>query len=543
MPLFLAGLLVRGGALTPDVVEEALQRQVISGGALDTSLLELGSIDEPTLAEYLARASGLPPAPAEVLASPDPRLRRLLPLRLAERHGLVPFAQGERTLLMACTYPADAALLDEMGFLLSQRIEAHVAPEFRIRLAIERLYGQPASARMHELGRRWGGPMPETPASPVAPPPAAPVDGEAEAIPDWSVADALARLEASPDRDVAIETVLRFARKAFSYVAVFGVFGGRAVGWDARSTEAGAGKRIEQVSQPLDEETVLGTVLRTGGRYLGPVPDDDANRSLLSRMGRRLPQSAFVQPVIIGERTVALVYADNGEEPVSVARAAETMVVVQALGASLERMIRSRKAAVASVAAPAADAPATAPPAEAPPAPETVVRPAEAGRFDSAPEELPPAPEAAAAPAAVAPAPVESRPAFRRDHASLASASAAVEAILASRTDAERESAGRRLGAAGGAAAEILVALLPGPLRFDGAGGALGGPVIEALASLGPAAVPALARAATSPQAAVRYWAAVLLGSSGDSLARQILGKLSDDADPHVAAVARTAAA
>src|SRR4051812_25550835 len=102
MPLFLAGLLVRGGAVAPDVMEEALQRQILYGGALDTNLLEIGAIDETTLAPYLARASGLSLAPAQAFDDVEPRVRRAFPARLAERHGVVPFRLDGRTLEVAC---------------------------------------------------------------------------------------------------------------------------------------------------------------------------------------------------------------------------------------------------------------------------------------------------------------------------------------------------------------------------------------------------------------------------------------------------------
>ncbi|WP_373048876.1 hypothetical protein [Vulgatibacter sp.] len=589
MPLFLAGLLVRGGVLAPQVVEEALQRQVLAGGALDSSLLELGALEEPQLAEYLARASGLPLATPEQLASPDQRLRRLFPLRLAERHGLVPFAQEEKTLRMACAYPADAALLEEMGFLLSQRIEAWVAPEFRVRLAIERLYGQPASARMHELARRCGAEVAPRPADlPAAPP--APRDPERSVAPDWTVSEALARLESASNRDEAIDVALRFGRRHFSWVALFGLVGGKAIGWDAVGEEPGSERRVEQVVQPLDEETVFSTVVHTQGRYLGPVAPTEANLRLVERMGRQPPQTAFVHPVQVGDRTVALIWADNGAGEVPQVAAAETMVVMQALGHALERLIRGRKAAVAatseSVPAPApvaAPAEIPAPVAVADPT-ATVAAPADVPTPVAVAESTAPvaAPAAVPAPAAEAPAqaetlldtdesPAAGEPAPAADDATppakdapapvalaaraaaqlpppggaataLQQACAGVEALLAAGSDAERAAALARIAGSGAIGAELLVALLPGPLRIDGSGAVSGGAFLDALLALGPWAIPALTSAARSPSSSLRYWAAVLLAGSADTAAHAALARLASDRDPHVAAVARLAA-
>jgi len=629
MPLFLAGLLSRSGILPARLVEEALQRQVLAGGALDSSLLELGAIDEAQLGPFLSSASGLPLADPAQLAAPEQRLRRLFPLRLADRHGLVPFAQEDRTLKMACTYPTDAALLEEMSFLLSQRIEAWIAPEFRVRLAIERLYGHPASARMHELARRCGAENP-APAAPLAAVERPPSDPERCIPPGWTVADALSRLEAAGDRDEAIEVVLRFGRKHFGYVALFGVMGGNAVGWDAIGEEAGAEHRVEQVVQSLDEETVLATVVRTRGRYLGPLAHTDANRLLVERLGRELPHTAFVHPVEMGERLVALIYGENGAGEVSASAASEMMVVVQALGVAFERLVRERKAAAAETtgadprtAAATPPAPEAAPsgapargvdgagalpevarlpaqdpapaPAPAPPAAEKS-SPSAAARGAAAAPVAPVAPGSARAsasakpaPAAVhpaaqsaasaIPAPPSAAPAATREAvrparqtpsaarsaapapatASSAAPSAArfqrapavaglqqacrgAEELLHACSDAERAEALARIAGAGSIGAEVLVALLPGPLRTDGAGNVIGGVILDALAALGPWAVPALARAASSPSSTVRYWVAVLLSSSSDPAGHAALGRLANDPDEGVAAIARTAA-
>jgi hypothetical protein len=50
---------------------EAFQRQVIFGGALDSTLLEMGLVEEPVVIEYLGRASGMPTTDEE----PGPEAR------------------------------------------------------------------------------------------------------------------------------------------------------------------------------------------------------------------------------------------------------------------------------------------------------------------------------------------------------------------------------------------------------------------------------------------------------------------------------------
>src|SRR2546430_15499791 len=67
----LASLLAGSGALTRERVAEAQRRRVVYGGTLDTILLEMGAIDEPTLAPYLAEACRLPAPLPEALAAAE----------------------------------------------------------------------------------------------------------------------------------------------------------------------------------------------------------------------------------------------------------------------------------------------------------------------------------------------------------------------------------------------------------------------------------------------------------------------------------------
>ncbi len=58
----LASLLTQEGLVSAKKIAEAFQRQVIYGGTLDTILLEMDVIDEPTLLDAMTRSSGLPTA-------------------------------------------------------------------------------------------------------------------------------------------------------------------------------------------------------------------------------------------------------------------------------------------------------------------------------------------------------------------------------------------------------------------------------------------------------------------------------------------------
>ena len=58
----LTSLLVRDEVVSVQQIEDALQRQVLEGGEIDTALLELDAASENTLNSYRAASYGLPAA-------------------------------------------------------------------------------------------------------------------------------------------------------------------------------------------------------------------------------------------------------------------------------------------------------------------------------------------------------------------------------------------------------------------------------------------------------------------------------------------------
>ena len=110
-------------------LQRALARQKEAGGTLDTALLELGYLPENRLVAALGRAADLPAAPLSAYEQVDARARRVFPSKVAERHGLAPFALEGRELSLVATCPVDLGLLDEVSFMLSLHLAPHVGPE------------------------------------------------------------------------------------------------------------------------------------------------------------------------------------------------------------------------------------------------------------------------------------------------------------------------------------------------------------------------------------------------------------------------------
>ena len=79
----LTSLLVRDDAVSVRQIEEAVSRQVVDGGELDTALLELGALPENQLAAYRAASEGAQPATRADVMGASSATRSLLPSTLA----------------------------------------------------------------------------------------------------------------------------------------------------------------------------------------------------------------------------------------------------------------------------------------------------------------------------------------------------------------------------------------------------------------------------------------------------------------------------
>src|SRR3954470_15033467 len=104
MPSRLSWLLVRDGLVGVKRIEKGFQRQVIYGGSLDTILLEMNLVPEDRLTQYLALASGLPPAARDEGRLLDPAAIGVIDRETAERSRAVPLAlDGETVRILVCS--------------------------------------------------------------------------------------------------------------------------------------------------------------------------------------------------------------------------------------------------------------------------------------------------------------------------------------------------------------------------------------------------------------------------------------------------------
>jgi hypothetical protein len=122
----LTSLLVRDRIVPVSKIEEALQAQVLSGGDIDTVLLEMELVPEDVLSAYRAALFGLLPATRdELMRAPREAVVRV-PRELAKEKNIVPLLLDGRALVVAAIEPLgrdDVRMLrDKLGYDVTARI-------------------------------------------------------------------------------------------------------------------------------------------------------------------------------------------------------------------------------------------------------------------------------------------------------------------------------------------------------------------------------------------------------------------------------------
>lgn len=204
-----------------------------------------------------------------------------------------------------------------------------------------------------------------------------------EEVPQWSLAEAREVLrQGTSDREYIIDVALRYARQTFEFACAFAVLRGTAVGWDARGEYVDRAL-IQQISIPLDAQSVFRTVALTRGSFVGPMPSDQLTHYFLSLLGRQ-PRTGFLFAVEVKGRLVAILYGDCGSRPISQRRLSDFVLFCQELPNAFQELIVYRKRYLAQQWAEAQAAQTLAPDAD----------PYAQGQQWSAPEEQQPAYEA-----------------------------------------------------------------------------------------------------------------------------------------------------
>ncbi len=415
----LATYLVKHDVLTESQADELLKRMVLSGGSFDTQLLECDILGETGCLKAMHEAFGIAVVTKQDIDTTPPEVAITFPLIFAQMHNLVPHRFQNGALVVLAKEPPNENEMANIVQRLGVKVEVRLTTEARLHYALNKMYGLEIPPRFSKL--------------------LAKMDGEAFArrsiarmkavwaltrkpIPEQniSVGEVSQRIDAASirkelikagDRDAIVDLLLEAVLTNFNFVAIFTVVHNTISGWAAMGGHGD--ERVQDVSLDLSAPSMLQTVVKTQSPYLGRVPKTATNRTILETMGRTWPPAAFLAPLRVSGKVVAVLYGDTSIVKFSNESVKDLLVIVAAAARGLENVIRKNKRQLQKSleVARALEAPKAEIAREAPPPAPAPVEPAPVA-VEPAPVAVEPAPVAAQpAPVAAQPAPVAVQPA------------------------------------------------------------------------------------------------------------------------------------
>ncbi len=146
----LAQILVQEGLLTREQLIQAQTEQRTSKCRLPYAVVKLGFASEIEITKLLARQYRMPAVDLQRFEV-DPRILKLIPPDVAQKHVVVPLKREGRTLTVALADPTDIGLLEDLKFITRYDLFPVLAGEFTLRALIEKHYGNAADQQFADI--------------------------------------------------------------------------------------------------------------------------------------------------------------------------------------------------------------------------------------------------------------------------------------------------------------------------------------------------------------------------------------------------------
>lgn len=309
--------LVREGIITRQQLNQALERQVVYGGRIGTNLIELRFISEEELTRFLGRFFNITPVTQEMIATIPPDVIGSLSADIVGRYKILPFRRDRNRLHTAMLNPRDIKEIDEIRFVTGFDIIPYVITELRLLYCLERYYGIKRDVRYISLIDRFN---PDTKIEESS------IEKIKRAFADVKETEEIA--------GILLQEVYRIAER----VAIFAIKESKIVGWKAK------GLSIEgfTINLPNDDMSVFSDVLKNKTHYRGPILNVKDNEDLIKLLSGTTQDSLLI-PIGIRDKTVALLYADNGNNSVLNANVGYLSRLTTMAGIAFEIMILKKK--------------------------------------------------------------------------------------------------------------------------------------------------------------------------------------------------------
>jgi type IV pilus assembly protein PilB len=140
----LGEILLEAKVVRADQLNMALEQQKRWGGRLASILVEMGSVDEKTIAAVLEEQMGYKCIALHDVQVP-PEVLKMVSCEKVQKYHILPLSFEHGRLTIAISDPTDIETIDEISFSLGVDVDPVCASESGIADAIHKFYGKKSS--------------------------------------------------------------------------------------------------------------------------------------------------------------------------------------------------------------------------------------------------------------------------------------------------------------------------------------------------------------------------------------------------------------
>lgn len=305
------------------------------GGTLDTILLETELLDESKLTLALGLAWQTPLISLHEKPDTFEEAMACIHPQVAFEHGFAPYAKTADGLHILCTAPLDKAVLANFSQIIGGLpVIPHAVPQVRVEQIRSAGYG----FEFHERFARLIGRLGHRPPRLAILEEAATSSTHTADTEGWTLQEALNALEQATDRAAIAQVTISFARQFVPFAALFGIKGGKTMGWH-RSGDSN-GSLFHETPGLLSTDSAFFRLLDKGQPLLETAKQSLIEPALFQWMGRSTPHSVLCIPVCVANRLVGALYLDNQDAPLSGEALVPFLEFGRHIGPAFERILR-----------------------------------------------------------------------------------------------------------------------------------------------------------------------------------------------------------
>ena len=279
--------LVKEGVVTQDQLKMVLERQVVFGGRIGTNLVEMGFVTESDLTRLLSKYLKINFVDTKYLIDiPDDVIESVSP-EMANQYKIIPFKKEKKRLHVAMIDVRNISLIDELRFKTGYDVIPYIISEMRLLFALEKYYSVKRDLRYISV---FDGFLAE----------GEPKKDEGEEL--KKIKDEFLKVK---ERGEIAGILLKEAKRVASRAAIFVIRKGMLEGWASKTIP------VDDFSSKIEARSIVSGVLSQKKYYRGPLIEIPGNRGLIKLLNGT-PQDCLMVPIIIADRVVCIIYADNG---------------------------------------------------------------------------------------------------------------------------------------------------------------------------------------------------------------------------------------